>query len=72
MRDDKKAIAAMIVSKAKKPEEVDMNPYPDEMPEDEEAEMGLDVAADDLMAAFEAKDPSMIKAALKSFVEMCK
>lgn len=68
MGDDKKAIAAMIVAKAKKPEEDDSNPFPSMEGEDAEDEMGLDTAVSDMLSAFQSQDPDLLKEALKSFI----
>lgn len=69
MAVDKKAIAAMIVGNAKKPAgDGEESPFPAVEGEDAEEEMGLDVAVDDMLAAFQASDPALLKEALKSFI----
>lgn len=59
MKDEKK-IAALIVAG---PEEKEVQ-EPKEM-------VGLDAAAEEIMAAIEAKDPEILKGALKSFMQLC-
>jgi hypothetical protein len=72
--EKKKSVAALIVAKGKPKDEgagpiEDMEPMYDEGAEDDP---GLDVAVEDMMAAFEAKDPRGLKSALMSFIEMCR
>jgi len=38
---------------------------------EQEYSMGLDSASEEMVRAFEAKDPKALKVALKSFIEMC-
>ncbi len=68
MADDKKKRVAMIVAK------LSPAPKPEAAPEepDDSMQMGLEAAAEDVMAAVQAKDAKGVASALKSFIEMCK
>ncbi len=66
---DNKAIAAKIV--AANPADTEGEIYEGEVAEEAD-EDGLNYAAEDIIAAFEAKDPGMMKDAIRNFVEMCK
>lgn len=58
---DKKGLAAMLAAGAKK-----------ESGPEEGAEVdGKDLAVEDLMRAFDERDPEMMKAALAAFIEHC-
>lgn len=63
MPDNKKKAASMIVASMSAPKAVDVAP---EMESDSKS-----VVAEEIMAAFEAKDSNALSEALKSFVHMC-
>lgn len=69
MKDDKKNVASVIISRMKKDGEVKDAPEQDgakmDSPDD------YDIAIDELMDAFEKKDKRALKDAMKSFVQMC-
>lgn len=72
-KDDKKKAVSIIIAKAGKRDDKG-NQEPPEMDEmeDEKSEMeGHKVAAEEILAALEAKDAEALAEALKSFVEMC-
>ena len=68
----KKKRVAMIIAKLSpaKPTE-DSAPEQHEDQEDDSMAMGLESAAEDIMAAISSKDPKSLAAAMKSFISMC-
>lgn len=72
LKDDKKKVATMLVAKLKKDGSDSMEEAPkNEMGDTMDSEMGLDSATEEVLMAIEKKDPAMLKAALRSFMEMC-
>lgn len=75
-KDDKKKAVSIIIAKAGKRDEKG-NQEPPEMDEMESEENesgdmeGLNMAAEEILAALDAKDPKALAEALKSFMEMC-
>jgi len=69
MSDDKKKKAAMIIAEFKSPSK----PMKPEMPAEDETDdsVGMDAAAEELMAAIEKKDVKALKVAFKSMMDMC-
>jgi tRNA threonylcarbamoyladenosine modification (KEOPS) complex Pcc1 subunit len=63
MGQDKKGLASLIIGKD--------GEVKSEEKEVDSSEMGLSAAADDLMAAIKSDDSKGVKAALKSFFDMC-
>ena len=73
MSDDKKKRATLIISRLKDgkeslPEEAPMSDDGAELEND--SQMGLDSAVDELMSAIEAKDAMAVKEALLSIIEL--
>lgn len=67
---DKKGTAALIIKKmgkAETAEPVETNEMGDEV----DSSMAEDSAAEEVMAAIEAKDAKAFKEAMKSFMEIC-
>lgn len=58
---DPKAVATMIVAEKSKPKEK----------EEAEELVPEEVAAEEVMAALEGKDPSALASSLKNFIEIC-
>ena len=78
MADDKKKLAMIIISKRLKPsdsKEKAAEKLPDQVKEVEgdevDSEPGLSAAAEEMIQAFERKDASALKSALKDFISMC-
>lgn len=67
MSDDKKKQATLIVSKLSG----NVEPKPMVDGAEQDASMGLDAAAEEILQAIESRDKSALKSALKSFMEMC-
>ena len=69
MQDKKKSMASILVAKLKKPGEITEAPMKDGAEQDNE--IALRSAADEILSAIESKDADMLVGALKSFQEMC-
>lgn len=69
----KKSMASFIVSNAAKPSMTsEVSGEEDIEGPDMDMEEGLNQAAEEAIAAFDAKDPVALKDALRSFIDMCK
>jgi len=73
MIDKKKAVLSILAMKPKKEAGAPTAPKEEEMEEEaeEEVSMDLEAAADDVLAAFESKDPAGLAKALKAFMGLC-
>ncbi len=69
MQDDKKKRVAMIVAKLSPAS--DSKNAPEENQEEDSMDMGLEAAAEDIMAAHASKDAKAFASAMKSFIQMC-
>jgi hypothetical protein len=67
LKDDKKSMASLIISKMGKPGE--KTEQVEEPAKD--SSVGLESAAEDMLSAFESKDAAGLVSALKAFLEMC-
>jgi hypothetical protein len=64
MKDKKKHLITSVISK--------LSPPIQESPQEESDEQsGMDAAAEEVLAAVEARDPQSLKEALKSMIQMC-
>lgn len=67
LKDDKKRAVTIISGKLGPAAEKPMNEMGDEV----ETDAGLNAASEEIISAIEQKNVSALKAALKSFIEMC-
>lgn len=66
LKDDKKRLTTIIAGAQGM-----SNAPTNEMGDEVDSEMGLQSAAEEIVQAIESKNASALKAALKSFIEMC-
>lgn len=62
MADDERKVAALIVGDGEEEHEI----------EETDESVGVDTAIEEMFTAFETKDKAGFKAALKSFIQLCK
>jgi len=67
-KDKRKSSLAILIGKPSKMDEEEME---EESEEEEDEEMGLDVAAEEILDAVATGDKDSLKTALKSFVRQC-
>lgn len=68
MKDKKKGIASILVAKLGKP---GLSEAPMSEGAEQDNDIALKSAAEEILSAVESKDASMLVSAMKSFYEMC-